>query len=81
MCTQCKHIDEVPNMPGIQVVVLTINHWRNLLQHSNTHANMVQQMVNVCAFAAQHNTIWLCEHGTHRSAFALLTALVAAGNS
>ena len=68
-------------MPGIQVVVLTINHWKNLLQSANTHADMAQQMVNVCALAAQHNTLWLCEHGAHRSAFGVLTALVAAGHT
>ena len=81
MCTQCKHIDEVPSMHGIQVEHFTINHWRNLLQSAATHADEVQTAVNVCALAAQHNTPWLCEHGAHRSAFGVLTARVAAGHT
>ena len=81
MCAQCEHIDEVPDMPGITVVPFAMNHWRNLLHDRKTHADMVQKMVNVCALAAHHNTIWLCEHGAHRSAFGLLTALVAAGHT
>ena len=85
MCTHTnshKHI-KVPNMAGIKVVAFkkSINHWRNLLVESNTHASMVQQMVDKVALAAQHSTLWLCKRGAHRSSFGLLTALVAAGHT
>ena len=70
-------------MAGIKVVSFkkSINHWRNLLEESYHHASMVQQMVDKVALAAQHNTLWLCKRGTHRSSFGLLTALVAAGHT
>ena len=72
-------------MPGIKVVPFAMNHWRNLLHDAEfgpkIHARVVQEMVEVCALAAHHNTIWLCEHGAHRSAFGLLIALVAAGHT
>ena len=85
MCTHTnshKHI-KVPNMAGIQVVAFhhSINHWRNLLVQKDTHAAMVQEMVDKVALAAQHNTLWLCLQGAHRSSFGLLTALVAAGHT
>ena len=70
-------------MAGIKVVAFkkSINHWRNLLVEKNTHASMVQEMVEKVALAAQHNTLWLCLQGAHRSSFGLLTALVAAGHT
>ena len=87
MCTQCEHIDEVPDMPGITVVRFAMKDWRDHLCWFTAFPDMyrrewlIQEMVDVCALAARQNTIWLCEHGAHRSAFGLLIALVAAGHT